>query len=145
MEDENYDLCLFKASKAKAESDIILSTLGVEEEHIDGLLNKKLEIVGRNIAETSKRGLFPIIGYSYYEYAKSLKNDDKYSALLYAEYALELSNLDIYFDNSKKTPMIYIDKSFLSVFILGILIGLLLGLLLFRRKKEQGLFIKINR
>ena len=145
MEDENYDLCLFKASKAKAESDIILSTLGVEEEHVDDLLNKKLEIVGRNIAETSKRGLFPIIGYSYYEYAKSLKDDDKYSALLYAEYALELSNLDIYFDNSKKTPMIYIDKSFLSVFILGILIGLLLGLLLFRRKKEQGLFIKINR
>ena len=80
-----------------------------------------------------------------YEYAKSLKDDDKYSALLYAEYALELSNLDIYFDNSKKTPMIYIDKSFLSVLILGILIGLLLGLLLFRRKKEQGLFIKINR
>jgi len=141
MENEDYDLCLFKASKAKAESDIILSTLGVEEEHVDGLLDKKLEIVGRNIAETSKRGLFPIIGYSYYEYAKSLKDDDKYSALLYAEYALELSNLDIYFDNNKKTLMPYVDKSFLSALILGILIGLLL----FRRKKEQGLFIKINR
>ncbi|MBA3064772.1 hypothetical protein FP803_05020, partial [Candidatus Woesearchaeota archaeon] len=70
MENEDYDLCLFKASKAKAESDIILSTLGVEEEHVDNLLNKKLEIVGRNIVETSRKGLFPIIGYSYYEYAK---------------------------------------------------------------------------
>jgi len=145
MENEDYDLCLFKASKAKAESDIILSTLGVEEEHIDGLLNKKLEIVGRNIVETSKKGLFPIIGYSYYEYAKSLKDSDKYSALLYAEYALELSNLDIYFDNNKKTFMPYIDKRLFSALILGILIGLLSGLLLFRRKREKGLFIKINR
>ena len=145
MENEDYDLCLFKASKAKAESDIILSTLGVEEEHIDGLLDKKLEIVKKNIVDTSKSGLFPIIGYSYYEYAKSLKQDDKYSALLYAEYALELSNLDIYFDNNKKTFMPYIDKRFFSAFISGILIGFLLGLLLFRRKKEQGLFIKINR
>ncbi len=145
MENEDYDLCLFKASKAKAESDIILSTLGVEEEHVNDLLNKKLEIVGRNIVETSKKGLFPIIGYSYYEYAKSLKQDDKYSALLYAEYALELSNLDIYFDNNKKTLIPYIDKRFLSVFILGAFIGLLSGLLLFRRKREQGLFIKINR
>jgi len=145
MENEDYDLCLFKASKAKAESDIILSTLGVEEEHVDNLLDKKLEIVGRNIVETSKKGLFPIIGYSYYEYAKSLKDSDKYSALLYSEYALELSNLDIYFDNNKKTFMPYIDKRFFSAFVLGILIGLLLGLLLFRRKREQGLFIKINR
>ena len=145
MENEDYDLCLFKASKAKAESDIVLSTLGVEEEHVDSLLNKKLEIVGRNIVETSKKGLFPIIGYSYYEYAKSLKDSDKYSALLYAEYALELSNLDIYFDNNKKTFMPYIDKRFFSALILGILIGLLLGLLFFRRKRENGLFIKINR
>jgi len=145
MENEDYDLCLFKASKAKAESDIVLSTLGVEEEHVDDLLNKKLEIVGRNIVETSKSGLFPIIGYSYYEYAKSLKDDDKYSALLYAEYALELSNLDIYFDNNKKTLMPYIDKRLFSALILGILIGLLLGLLFFRRKRENELFIKINR
>jgi len=145
MENEDYDLCLFKASKAKAESDIILSTLGVEEEHVDDLLDKKLEIVGRNIVETSKKGLFPIIGYSYYEYAKSLKDDDKYSALLYAEYALELSNLDIYFDNNKKTFIPYIDKRFFSALVLGIFIGLLSGLLLFRRKREQGLFIKINR
>ena len=145
MENEDYDLCLFKASKAKAESDIILSTWGVEEEHVDNLLDKKLEIVGRNIVETSKKGLFPIIGYSYYEYAKSLKDSDKYSALLYSEYALELSNLDIYFDNNKKTHMLYIDKKFFSALMLGILIGLLLGLLLFRRKREQGLFIKINR
>ena len=145
MENEDYDLCLFKASKAKAESDIILSTLGVEEEHVDNLLDKKLEIVGRNIVETSKKGLFPIIGYSYYEYAKSLKDSDKYSALLYSEYALELSNLDIYFDNNKKTHMPYIDKRFFSALLLGILIGLLSGLLLFRRKKEDGIVIKLNR
>ena len=145
MRNEDYELCLFKASKAKAESDIILSTLGVEEEHIDDLLNKKLEIVEKNIVETSKKGLFPIIGYSYYEYAKSLKQDDKYSALFYAEYALELSNLDIYFIDNKKTSMLYIDKSFFSVLILGISIGLLLGVLLFRRKREDKLIIKLNR
>jgi len=144
MRNEDYELCLFKASKAKAESDIILSTLGVEEEHVDNLLNKKLEIVEKTIVETGKKEMFPIIGYSYYEYAKSLKDDDKYSALLYAEYALELSNLDIYFDNNKKS-MLYINKSFVSVLVLGIFIGLLIGILFFRRKREDKIIIKLKR
>jgi len=145
MENGDYDLCLFKASKAKAESDIILSTLGVEEEHVDDLLNKKLEIVGRNIVETSKKGLFPIIGYSYYEYAKSLKDSDKYSALLYSEYALELSNLDIYFEDNKKSFRFYFDKTLILMFASGIFIGFLLGVLVFRKKKEEGIIIKLNR
>jgi len=145
MKNEDYDLCLFKASKAKAESDIILSTLGVDEKHIDNLLDKKLEIVGRNIVETSKKGLFPIIGYSYYEYAKSLKDSDKYSALLYSEYALELSNLDIYFENNKKSFRFYFDKNLILMFASGVFIGFLLGVLLFRKKKEEGIIIKLNR
>lgn len=144
MENKNYELCLFKASKAKAESDIILSTLGMEEKQIPDLIDKKLEIVGRKIVETSKEGLFPIVGYSYYEYAKTLKEDDKYSALLYSEYALELSNLNIYFEKKKTKRMFYFDEQLLYVLILGIFIGLFIGLLLFR-KKEKGLFIKIKR
>ncbi|MDD5087029.1 MAG: hypothetical protein PHV16_04725 [Candidatus Nanoarchaeia archaeon] len=146
MENSDYELCLFKASKAKAESDIILSTLGMDEEQIPDLIEKKLEIVGRKIVETSNKGLFPIVGYSYYEYAKTLKDDDKYSALLYSEYALELSNLEIYFEKSKKPGAVYFDSELIYVFILGVSIGLFLGLLLFRKKtRKDCLEIKLKR
>ena len=97
LENKDYELCLSKASKAKAESDVLLSSLGVEEKDVSGLVEKKLEVARRTIARQAKNGVFPIVGYSYYEYANSLKESDKYSALLYTEYALEMSNLDIYF------------------------------------------------
>ncbi len=146
MESQEYELCLFKASKAKAQSDIILSTIGIEEDQISSLIDKKLEIVGRKIVETSKKGMFPIVGYSYYEYAKTLKKDDKYSALLYSEYALELSNLEIYFEKSPKQRMFYFDNYLLYIFLSGLLVGLLLGLILFRKKgKEEYLKIKLKR
>ncbi len=98
---KRFELCLSKAAKAKAESDVILNTLGVEDSQVSELVEKKLEIAKRTIVRNSKKGIFPILGYSYYEYANSLKDTDKYSALLYSEYALELSNMDVYFRKDK--------------------------------------------
>ncbi|MCK5025781.1 MAG: hypothetical protein KAS15_04270, partial [Nanoarchaeota archaeon] len=94
---ENYEACLFKAAKAKAEVDVILSVFGVEKKNIDNLIERKLEIVQKNIVKQAEKGIFPIIGFSYYEYANELKESDQISTLLYSEYALEMSNLDIYF------------------------------------------------
>lgn len=102
LSDGNYELCLSKAAKAKAESDVLLSTLGVEEESVATLVARKLLAAERTIARQASRGVFPIVGYSYYEYATSLNSSDPYSALLYSEYAIELSNLDIYFRKSVK-------------------------------------------
>jgi uncharacterized protein len=131
LEKGDYELCLFKASKAKAEADIILSVIGVEETQVDTLIANKLKIVERVIAE---QDVFPILGYSYYEYADSLKDDDKYASLLYSEYALELSNLDLYFEEKGKIQ-IKIDEGFL-LFLSGIVVGVLI-MLIFRRKKHK--------
>ncbi len=140
LENEDYELCLFKASKAKAEADVILSTIGVEEEYVSELLENKLNIVKKNIVETSSKGHFPIVGYSYYEYAESLRDYDKYSALLYAEYALELSNLDIYFPTEKEKidfrHSIGPYFAFAYIFLMGIMTGLLIAAVIFRKKKK---------
>ncbi len=112
-------MCLYKASKSKSEITTLQSTITLDVSQIDNFIQKKLDIIKSNIAEESTRGIFPILGYSYYEYADSLKASDKYSALLYAGYSLELSNLDIYF---KEKPKIYLYNTDgkTIIFIIGI-------------------------
>lgn len=96
-------LCIFKASKAKADANIIMSVMGVENSQVQNILEQKISAAEQAIAEQQENGIFPIMAYSYLEYAKSLgADDDQSSALLYAEYALELSNFDIYFGKSGK-------------------------------------------
>ena len=128
LEKGNYEICLSIASKAKADVDVVLSVFGVDNEQYPNLVQRKLEIVKNNIARQASKGIFPILGYSYYEYANSLKGSDVFSALIYSEYALELGNLDIYFkesDGKKKISNIdgFIDKKLLTTFLFGVLIG----------------------
>jgi len=147
LEKGNYELCLSQASKAKADVDIILSIFGVDSEQYKNIVERKLEIVKNNIAREASKGIFPILGYSYYEYANSLKETDIFSALLYSEYALELGNLDIYFkeSNGKKKiiDFVDIDKRLLSVFLVGIVIGAFAASLIRRnvhpRKSKKSL------
>lgn len=94
---EEYELCLIKAIQAKAEANALLSSIGLDEEGIDDFLESKKKAVEKVIAENSEEGVFPILGYSYYQYANSL-GEEKHSVLLYLEYALEMSDLDIYFE-----------------------------------------------
>ncbi|MBW3014189.1 hypothetical protein KY335_03005 [Candidatus Woesearchaeota archaeon] len=94
-ENSNYELCIARATKAKAESDVILSVIGVKKEQLPIIIKEKLAVARNEIATQSS---FPIVAYSYYQYSKSLLEEENYySALLYAEYALEMSNLDVYF------------------------------------------------
>ena len=137
LEKSNYELCLSIASKAKADVDIILSVFGVDNDQYQNVLGRKLEIVKNNIARESAKGIFPILGYSYYEYANSLKDSDVFSALLYSEYALELGNLDIYFkESSGKKNNFTVDKKLAGIFLLGVLAGGL-AVSLIRRKKSK--------
>src|SRR3989338_7115306 len=119
IKNKNFAMCLYKASKSKSEITTLQSTITLDVSQIDNFIQKKLDIIKSNIAEESTRGIFPILGYSYYEYADSLKASDKYSALLYAGYSLELSNLDIYF---KEKPKIYLYNTDgkTIIFIIGI-------------------------
>ena len=130
MNGGRYELCLFKASKAKANVDTVLSVFGVKLGNVAHVVESKLEAVERNLMEETENGVFPIVGYSYFEYANSLKDADPFSALLYSEYALELSNLDIYFKSPSRRSVplsYYIDKRMVFVFLAGIVIGIVIS------------------
>jgi uncharacterized protein len=124
-----YDLCLFKASKAKAEANVIVGSIGLEDDDLANLTEKKIEITYKILAKQAGKGIFPIVGYSYYEYAKSLKDEDIYSSMLYLEYALELGNLDMYFEkeNSGIWTIFRIDSNKSKILVIGIAIGLIMG------------------
>lgn len=137
----NFELCLSKASKAKANVDTVLSVFGVRNEDVKRVVDKKLEIVESSLVEETEKGIFPIVGYSYFEYANSLKEDDPFSALLYSEYALELSNLDIYFKSPKAERINFlanVDKRLLWVLIAGIALGFVAGKITKLRSKKSG-------
>jgi uncharacterized protein len=142
-EQGNYILCLFKASKAKAEADVILTSIGVEQSQLDSVIDQKLEILKRSIAKQIEKGIFPILGYSYYEYAKSLKESDKYSSMIFIEYGLELSNMDIYFqkNESHKFKLPIIRNQTIYGFLSGIGIGLIIAgitILIFKKTKNKS-------
>ena len=132
-----YDLCLFKASKAKAEADVVLSVMGVKEDYVDELIEQKLKAVKRVISKERLKGIFPVLGYSYYEYGSDLKNSDKYSALLYSEYALEFSNLDVYFKEKKSFSIQREDTQAIYIFIAGAAAGFMLALTIINKRKKK--------
>ncbi|MBI2577208.1 hypothetical protein HYV84_08410 [Candidatus Woesearchaeota archaeon] len=136
-EEGQYELCLFKATQAKAESNSILGVSGVEESKVKDVVNKKLEIAKEVILSQVKRGNFPILGYSYFEYATNLKNEDLYSALLFAEYALEVSNLDMYFKPNHTVSFTQLPVVTLGMLIIGIIIGFSVGAFVFGFKKRR--------
>ncbi len=133
-----FELCLFRASKAKAESDVVLGALGVSNSQISHVLKNKLKIVKQNIIEEQEKGAFPILGYSYYEYANVLKEESPYSAWLFAEYALELSNLDMYFKELSPEFSFEISEKTgiktIAILAVGIIIGIFIALSI-RKKK----------
>ena len=144
LNSNRYQLCLFKATKAKADSDVVLAVLGLPGDKIPGYLDTKLSIVARQIALQQQKGNFPILGYSYYQYASSLKESDPYSALVYAGYALELSNLDMYFSRDRK-PGLYISWQGLSLFMLGAACGVAIGLLFAAQMRRKCVHVRIKR
>jgi len=142
LEKGNYELCLSIASKAKADVDLVLSVFGIDSEQYKSLLERKLEIVKNNIARQAEKGIFPVLGYSYYEYANSLKNSDVFSALLYSEYALELGNLDIYFKETNNKKTFNLDKKLLGIFLIGVLVGFVAASLIKRINNIQRIKTK---
>ncbi len=136
------ELCLMKASEAKAEASTILSSLGLTEENFDSFYESKLAAVERVISKNTESGIFPILGFSYYQYSKSLQEDDPYSSLLYLEYALELSELDIYFAEQDSNALFSYFKfnqdvmTFLNGLIQGLFIGTILAWLFFQSRRK---------
>ena len=141
MNSQDYIMCLFKASKAKAEIDVILSAVGVTQERVKEYIDLKLTTAKFALFKAYKKNVFPMIGYSYFEYANTLKDNDPYAALLFAEYALEFSSFDIYFSNPPGLSW-EINKESLFAFLAGIFLGILILVIVFpssrfnRKKKD---------
>jgi len=95
------ELCLITASQAKGDTSAVLTSLGLDNESVQDVITEKKRAVERVIAENSNDGVFPILGYSYYKYASALQAEEEYTALLYLDYALEISELEIYFPEEK--------------------------------------------
>ena len=120
---DKYISCIGSASKAKAEADVVLSVVGVEEDRLSDIFVIKKDIVKQQLLRAQEDGVFPIIGYSYFEYAQALAPVDLPSALLFSEYALELSDLGIYFKKPRKNIQLNIAIDLYSVgmgFLMGI-------------------------
>ena len=147
LEQGNYELCLITASQAKADANAILSSLGLSDDVFMEFFQAKKKAAERVIAENSAEDIFPILGYSYYQYANSLQNQEKYTALLYLEYALELSELSIYFPEEKEVPSL-LDKarevnlsapwkSVIMGFLAGAILTAIISYTLFKRKHQR--------
>ncbi len=122
-----YGRCLFLASKSKARANLLLGILGVERENLDQLISNKATAVERTVLVAIDKGIFPLLGYSYLEYAKNLRRDEPESALLYLEFAQELSNFDLYFPPEKKWRTPPPTRGEFLTFTIGLLSGLLLA------------------
>jgi len=132
-----YEECLFRAAKAAAETNLLAGSLAVPKQKIDRLVTKKLEAVAEVIGEESERGFFPILGYSYYRYATSLAASDPYSALTFAEQALELSDLDIYFP--RRAPFRLPEEFYYGLlFLSGVVLGAAVTVLAMRRRPPRS-------
>ncbi|MBS1266502.1 MAG: Lon protease [Candidatus Woesearchaeota archaeon] len=143
MQNQVYELCIYRASKVKARTNLILSVIGLSRDDMKRMLNRKLEISKRTIVRETKRDVFPILGYSYYEYAKSLQQDDPESAILYSEYALELSNFDMYFNHEKK--IVFGDLTVLAIQISVIIV--VISVLIYMKMKNKlfpNMFVEID-
>lgn len=134
-----YALCLFKASKAKAEANILSSALSITEPRLESLITRKMRAVERVLSRQAEQGLFPIMGYSYYEYGKSLQENDPYSTLTYAEYSLALSELHLYFpkEDAHEFNFDFWPWAETVFFFFGLVTGLVVFPLLFMKSKKK--------
>lgn len=142
QEEEEYALCVFTTIRIKAQADTFLLAVTTESGDVSDVVSEKLEATKEVILDQQRNGLFPILGYSYYEYAEALRDENPSSALLYSQYALEMSNLDLYFPEQESTSVVdtlrsrfeQVSPRFISVFFVGLVAGIICTWLVMRRE-----------
>jgi len=132
-----YALCLFRAARGFADANLLAGTLSVPLDKVEALVDGKLGALEGVISRQSERGLFPVLGYSYFRYAQSLAPHDPYSALTFTEEALELSNLDLYFPRAKGFEFPEWTW-FALLFLSGMALGVGIGLVVSRKTKKKS-------
>jgi uncharacterized protein len=139
---DNSKMCLFKASFAKSEANLLLSSLAITNSRVSELAAEKITSAEKLIGKETHEGFFPIMGYSYYEYSSTLnQNSESVSGLIFSEYALELSNLEMYFPQKKSwLPNINTDLLILvlSTTLLGMALGSMIAVSLLTSRKPHS-------
>lgn len=139
--DESYAQCLHTASLTKARLDVILGSMGVKtEDQMRQIIGLKLGVAKKNLILEQQRDLFALAGYSYYQYSQNLVEDEPATALLFAQYALELSSFDAYFTSEQvvieKKPMELSDGfELFFVYVMGIISGVLITSMVMGNRK----------
>ncbi len=137
-------LCIFSASKATAQANLLSSVIVVGEDNIDALIAQKLQAADLVLRREQQAGFFPIIGYSYLEYSKDLRTIQPYSSLNFAEYALELSTLDIYFPKEHSFSIAPVVLEAISIFFFGALLGATIVFIIMKRFNDKIMSSKNN-
>ena len=153
LDNKEYELCLYSAAKAKSEADVVISLSSIDESEAPESVKQKLDVVKSALIKAQKRGFLPIIGYSYYDYASVLLADDPATSALFAEHALELSAIDIYFEktparteNVSETKLgpglssiwqTVFKKDIQLAFAVGFLIGVVVAVTIVKRKRKN--------
>jgi len=132
------ELCLMKAIQAKGDANVVLSTLGLQKDELAGVLESKTRAVARVLAGNTAEGKFPILGYSYFQYANSLQGQEPITALFYLEYALEMGDLSLYFPEEKTFSQTLSEKITLDPqWVGGFMVGMIVTILLFQIKPKK--------
>jgi len=131
-------LCILHAAKATADANLIAGAIAVDSSRVDALLAEKLAAGERVLAERQAHGSFPILAYSYWRYAGQLRDDAPYSALTFAEQALELATLDMYFPRNGSWRLSPSLAQPLVFFFYGAAFALGISLLLWHAKALEG-------
>ena len=125
----SYAVCIYQASLLTARAETFLSTIGTREDDRDALYDAKQRAAFDAIAEQTSKGHFPVMAYSYYEYAQSLRETNLQTALLYIENALSLAELDLYLEAAPGRSVSF-DRDTRLAFALGIFTMAGLGMII---------------
>ncbi len=141
-EEGDYAFCVFSATKVKADANAIILSMSLSRDKVTDLINDQLTFARMQINKQGDN--FPILGYSYYNYATTLKETNPRLSMVFAEYASEFSNLNMYFPLENYDSFDFDFDSY-EPFSLGFLVGFSFGLVLvlflmlvFRLFRVQG-------
>jgi len=145
--------CINSAAYLKARIDVILSLLS--NQNSTELYNIKSFLALKSIQDNIDDDNLPIMGFSYYEYAKSLHNTNSTNdALIYLQQTIELNNINKLFEQDKintynQSKQIKISKYLIYIGLLLIVFVVLIIILRINKsqkakKHKKNLKIDVN-
>lgn len=126
----NDPLCIYKTLELNGRIDTVISSIGLINNESKNFSEELFHLTKSRLSSISE-DKFPLIPFIYFDYAEELyKQDQKESALLYTNYALSFSNLDLYLNKNEKIEEV-IFKTYDRVVVNPVLVFLLLLILAF--------------